>query len=193
MITMRRGSGPRLLARLEAGRGASPWSAMPARPWFPIPGFKLVRAAIAEGMPCMPCPGASAVLTGLALSRPAVRPLFVRGLSAAKAGERRAALEELKSVRATLIFFESAQRLGESLDGDGGGPGPAHCRGGAGMTKLHEEVRRGSLARIGGALCATPRAPKGEVTLLVGTAAGSRDRYRQDRCGAGRRRWPSCR
>ena len=76
------------------------------------PGFKLVRAAIEDGLPVNALPGASAVLTGLVLSGlPSDRFLFA-GFLPAKGGERRTALEELKAVRATLIFFESGPAPG---------------------------------------------------------------------------------
>ena len=81
------------------------------------PGFKLVREAIEEDISVHAIPGASAVLTGLAF-RPACRRtrFSVRGLFwSSRAGERDAVLSELKALRATLIFFESAQRLSETL------------------------------------------------------------------------------
>ena len=63
------------------------------------------------------------MLAGLALAGlPSDRFLFA-GFLPSRAGERKSALEELKTVRATLIFFESAQRLAETLGGDGGGAG----------------------------------------------------------------------
>ena len=75
--------------------------------------------------------------------RPAIRPLSVRRLpAAAKAGERRAALEELKALRATLIVFESAQRLDETLAEMNAVLGPRDAVVAREMTKLHEEVRR---------------------------------------------------
>jgi 16S rRNA (cytidine1402-2'-O)-methyltransferase len=91
------------------------------------------------------------------------------GFLPAKAGERKSLLEELKDIRATLIFFESAQRLAESLPDMaqvlGDRPGAIARE----LTKLHEEVRRGSLAELA-AHFEKQGAPKGEVTLLVGPA-----------------------
>jgi len=99
---------------------------------------------------------------------PSDRFLFA-GFLPAKAGERKSLLEELKDIRATLIFFESAQRLAESLPDMaqvlGDRPGAIARE----LTKLHEEVRRGSLAELA-AHYEKQGAPKGEVTLLVGPA-----------------------
>ena len=76
-------------------------------------------------------------------------------------------LEELKGLRATLIFFESAQRLDDTLPAmlEVLGDRPAVVA--RELTKLHEEVRRGMLSQLA-AHYAKAGAPKGEVTLLVG-------------------------
>jgi 16S rRNA (cytidine1402-2'-O)-methyltransferase len=111
-----------------------------------------------------------AVLTGLALSGlPSDRFLFA-GFLPSKAGERLAMLEELKSLRATLIFFESAQRLGETLPAMAGVLGERAAVVARELTKLHEEVRRGSLGELA-AHYEKAGAPRGEVTLLVGPPA----------------------
>lgn len=136
-------------------------------PLISDPGYKLVREAIAAGANIVAVPGPSAVLAGLTLSGlPSDRFLFA-GFLPPRAGERKSALEELKGVRATLVFFESAQRLGESLEAmaDVLGDRPAAMT--RELTKLHEEARRGSLRELA-AHYATAGAPKGEVTLLVG-------------------------
>jgi 16S rRNA (cytidine1402-2'-O)-methyltransferase len=75
-------------------------------------------------------------------------------------------LEELKSVRATLIFFESAQRLADTLPQMRQVLGPRSAVVAREMTKLHEEVRRGTLDDLAAHYAATPP-PRGEVTLLV--------------------------
>jgi 16S rRNA (cytidine1402-2'-O)-methyltransferase len=156
---------PRLLGRLHGGARIALVSDA-GTPLVSDPGFKLVRAAIEEGLPVHALPGASAALTGLVLSGlPSDRFLFA-GFLSSKSGERQSVLQELKSVRATLIFFESGPRLAESLKDMAAVLG---MRSGAvtrEMTKLHEEVRRGTLADLAQAYEKEP-APRGEVTLLV--------------------------
>ncbi len=157
---------PRLLEKL--GQGARIALVSDAgTPLVSDPGFKLVRAVLAEGLAVHAVPGASAVLTGLTLSGlPSDRFLFA-GFLSSKAGERQAALEELKSVPATLIFFESAQRLGDSLAAMAQVLGPRPAAMARELTKLHEEVRRGTLDELA-AHYAKAAPPRGEVTVVVG-------------------------
>jgi 16S rRNA (cytidine1402-2'-O)-methyltransferase len=131
------------------------------------PGFKLVREAIAEGLPVFALPGASAPLTALILAGlPSDRFLFA-GFLPSRAGERCSVLEELKTVRASLIFFESAQRLAESLAAMAQILGPRPAAVGRELTKFHEEIRRGGLAELAAHYAGTSP-PRGEVTLVIG-------------------------
>jgi 16S rRNA (cytidine1402-2'-O)-methyltransferase len=157
---------PRLLARLKEGTPVALVSDA-GTPLVSDPGFKLVREALAEGIAVHAIPGASAPLTALTLAGlPTDRFLFA-GFLPAKAHERRAMLEELKTVRSTLIFFEAPQRLAESLAdmADVLGPRPATIA--RELTKLHEEMRRGDLATLTRHYASSDR-PKGEITLVVG-------------------------
>jgi 16S rRNA (cytidine1402-2'-O)-methyltransferase len=157
---------PKLLARLKHGAKIALVSDA-GTPLVSDPGYKLVRAALAEGVPVHAVPGASATLTALALAGlPTDRFLFA-GFLPSRAGERGSVLAELKSVHATLIFFESAQRLGESLAQMAEVLGARAVAVTRELTKLHEEVRRGTLVTLAAQLAAEP-APKGEVTILVG-------------------------
>jgi 16S rRNA (cytidine1402-2'-O)-methyltransferase len=157
---------PRLLEKLKAG-GRIALVSDAGTPLVSDPGFKLVRDAIALDIAVHAVPGASAVLTGLSLSGlPSDRFLFA-GFLPSRGGERRSALEEFKSLRATLIFFESAQRLSETLADMGAVLGSRDAAVARELTKLHEEVRRGTLADLASHY-AEAGPPKGEVTLLVG-------------------------
>ncbi|HEX4026099.1 MAG TPA: 16S rRNA (cytidine(1402)-2'-O)-methyltransferase [Rhizomicrobium sp.] len=160
---------PRILARLEQGEAVALVSDA-GTPLVSDPGYKLVREVIAAGLSVAAIPGASAVLAGLALSGlPSDRFLFA-GFLPPRAGERQSALEELKALRATLVFFESAQRLGETLAAMAQVLGERNAAVARELTKLHEEVRRGSLSELA-AHYEKAGAPKGEVTLLVGPPA----------------------
>lgn len=148
-------------------------------PLLSDPGYELVRAAIAQGIPVVPIPGPSALTAALSASGlPPDRFLFV-GFLPRKAVERRRVLAGVKNEPATLIFFEAPHRLPASLEDMAAILGPdrriAVCRE---LTKLHEEIWRGSLQEAGPVW--REREPRGEFTLLVSGAepepAWNRDR-----------------
>lgn len=171
---------PKILARLEQGQVVVLVSDA-GTPLVSDPGYKLVREVIAAGANIVALPGASAVLAGLALSGlPSDRFLFA-GFLSAKAGERKSTLEELRGVRATLIFFESTQRLEDALPALADVLGDRQAVVARELTKMHEEVRRGSLRELA-AHYAKAGAPRGEVTLLVAPpdAAAAPDSARID-------------
>jgi 16S rRNA (cytidine1402-2'-O)-methyltransferase len=130
------------------------------------PGFVVARAVIAEGLPVHPIPGPSSLLAALCVAGlPADRVLF-RGFLPPKTAGRRAALEELKSQRQTLVFFESGPRLADSLADMAAVLGPRPAAVARELTKLYEECVRGPLDQ----LAADPRldAPKGEIVVVIG-------------------------
>ncbi len=159
---------PRLLAQLQAGARIALVSDA-GTPLVSDPGYRLVTEALALGIAVHAIPGASAPLTALAKAGlPTDRFLFA-GFAAHKSGERRGLFEELRDVRATLIFFESPQRLADSLADMEAVFGARPAAVARELTKLFEEVRRGSLAELA-AHYHEAGAPKGEVTVLVGPA-----------------------
>jgi 16S rRNA (cytidine1402-2'-O)-methyltransferase len=136
------------------------------------PGYALVQACLAAGMPVEVLPGPSSVVMALVVSGlPAERWRFVGFLP-----RKRAELERvLSGSPETLVAFESPGRLPATLGLlaalDGERP-VAVCRE---LTKLHEEVRRGSAAEL--AAHYRERPPRGEIVLVVGAAAsGDADR-----------------
>jgi 16S rRNA (cytidine1402-2'-O)-methyltransferase len=158
---------PGLLAKLHAGALFALVSDA-GTPLVSDPGYKLVREALAAGVAVHAIPGASASLTALMLAGlPTDRFLFA-GFLSAKAGERRSTLQELKSIGGSLIFFESAQRLAESLGDLRDILGPSRPAVVAReLTKLHEDVRRGTLEELA-LVYAAAEPPRGEVTIVVG-------------------------
>jgi len=134
------------------------------------PGFELVAACRARGLAVTALPGASAALTALQLSGlPAERFLFA-GFLPPRAGPRQAAIEDLQAVPATLILYEAPHRLLATL-GDLArllGERPAAVA--RELTKLYEEVRRGSLPELA-AHYAAAGPPKGEIVILVAPPA----------------------
>jgi 16S rRNA (cytidine1402-2'-O)-methyltransferase len=159
---------PLLLARLNAGERVALISDA-GTPLVSDPGFKLVRAAVAAGVPVHAAPGASALLTALVLSGlPSDRFLFA-GFLDAKSAARRRELAELAGLRATLVFYESAQRLARSLADMAETLGDRPAAVARELTKLHETVARGSLAEL--ATDPALAAPKGEVVVVIGPPA----------------------
>ena len=130
------------------------------------PGYRLAVEAIAAGHAVIPIPGASAVLAALATAGlPTDRFLFA-GFPPPKSAARRVFLAELAPIRATLVLFEGASRLGDCLTDMAAVFGPRPAAVARELTKLHETVVRGPLD----VLAANPalQAPKGEVVILVG-------------------------
>lgn len=157
---------PELLQRLAEGRSIALVSDA-GTPLVSDPGYKLVRAAIAAGHAVTALPGASASLTALLLSGLPPDRFFFAGFLPAKSGERRRELGALAGIPATLIFYESANRLAESLADMTELLGDRPAAVARELTKLHEEVRRGSLGSLAGHYEAAGP-PKGEIVVVVG-------------------------
>jgi len=134
------------------------------------PGFLLVQGCVAAGLAVEVLPGPSAALAALVASAlPADRWRFEGFLP-----RKRAALEQVFQAPETVVAFESPRRLHKSLavlaELDPGRP-VAVCRE---LTKVHEEIVRGTAAELAERYAATP--PKGEVALVVGPAAAGEPR-----------------
>jgi 16S rRNA (cytidine1402-2'-O)-methyltransferase len=139
-------------------------------PLISDPGYKLVNAALAVGANVHVIPGASAALAALILSAmPTDRFLFAGFLPPAQAA-RRSALEGLKSLTCSVIFFEAPQRLAESLCDMCEVLGERQAAVARELTKLHEEVRRDRLCALAD-LYASKAPPRGEITIVVGPPA----------------------
>lgn len=135
-------------------------------PLISDPGYKLVRAARAAGHSVHTVPGPSAVIAALTLAGlPTDRFLFL-GFLPARAKARTDAIAEVAGVRATLVLYESGQRLGETLAALLAELGPREAAVAREISKLHEECVTGTLAELEERYAAT--APKGEIVLLVG-------------------------
>jgi 16S rRNA (cytidine1402-2'-O)-methyltransferase len=156
----------RALAALAEGRAVALVSDA-GTPLVSDPGFKLVRACLAEGYRVESVPGPSAVLAALSSSGLPTDAFLFAGFLPPRSAARRARIAELAAVPATLILFEAPSRVAASLADlaarlGADRPGALARE----LTKLHEEVRRGSLGEL--AAAAAENAPKGEVVLLVG-------------------------
>jgi 16S rRNA (cytidine1402-2'-O)-methyltransferase len=128
------------------------------------PGERLVRAAIAAGHAVEAVPGPSAALAALVVSGlPAERFTFL-GFLPRRAGERGALLARLREAPETLVFFESPRRLAATLRELAEALGPRRACVARELTKLHEEVARGSLGELAVRFAEGAR---GEVTVVV--------------------------
>lgn len=164
-----RGGVAKVLKRLEDGDVALVSEA--GMPGISDPGHDLVGAAIEAGIDVVTVPGPSAVTSALAVSGLATDRFVYLGFLPAKASARRRALTAIASETATLLLFEAPHRLAASLKdmleilGD---RKVAVCRE---LTKLHEEVFRGTL----GAALEWFVAPRGEFTIVIeGIPSGGR-------------------
>ena len=165
---------PRILEMLRQGQKLVLVSDA-GTPLVSDPGFRLARAAIAEGLPVSAIPGPNAAVMALVLSGLPPEPFLFEGFLPPRAGARQAALGRLKALEqaglaASVIFYEAPHRLAESLADMATAFGPERPAAIAReMTKRFEEVRRGGL----GALAAhyASAEARGEICIVVGPAA----------------------
>jgi len=166
-------------------------------PGISDPGYRLVAAAADEGIRVTALPGPSAVTTALAVSGLPTDRFCFEGFPPRRPGERGRRFAELATDARTQVYFESGQRLAETLRELTGSHGEDRravvCRE---LTKTHEEIVRGTLAGL--ASWASSATVRGEITLVVaGVGREGRRRARAgdpdrrggpgDRSGPGRR------
>jgi 16S rRNA (cytidine1402-2'-O)-methyltransferase len=156
---------PHLLAELALGKSIALISDA-GTPLVSDPGYKLVRAALDAGHAVVSLPGPSAVLAALASTGLPTDTFVFAGFLPARGAARLARVRELQAVPATLVFFESPGRLSASLQDIAAALGDREAAVARELTKLHEEVKRGTPAEL--ALWAQESAPKGEVVIVVG-------------------------
>src|SRR3954447_565232 len=156
---------PKILGRLAQGASVALVSDA-GTPLISDPGFKLVREACAVGHAVIALPGASSVLTALAVAALPTDRFFFEGFLPAKETARRARLTELAKIDATLVVFETGNRVQDTLrdlaDIMGGRAAPV-CRE---LTKLHEEIKRAPVAEL--ARAADALETRGEFVLVIG-------------------------
>ena len=154
-----------LLQLLAAGRDVAMVSDA-GTPGVSDPGMALVAGARALGAPVVPLPGPSAVATALSASGlPADRYLFL-GFLPRKGRERRDRLAEVARSEHTVVCFEAANRLVRLLEDLVEQLGAGHRAVVAReLTKLHEELRGGTLGELAAHYEAEP--PRGEVTVVI--------------------------
>lgn len=159
---------PGLLDEVRAGRTVLVVTdaGMPA---VSDPGYRLVAAAAAEGLPMTCLPGPSAVTTALVLSGLPVERFCFDGFAPRRDGERRRWLATLRAESRAVVFFESPHRLADTLalavEVLGAERRAAVCRE---LTKKYEEVLRGPLAEL--SAWAAEANVRGEITVVLAGA-----------------------
>ena len=161
-----------LVARLVAGEDVALVTDA-GMPSVSDPGFRLVRASLEAGVPVTTVPGPSAVVAALVVSGLPTDRFTFEGFLPRRPGERRARLAELASERRTVVLFESPARVSALLRDALEELGDRRVAVARELTKLHEEVLRGTLSSVLDEVSARPA--KGEiVVVLQGAPAGAR-------------------
>lgn len=157
-----------LLDRLERGESIALVSDA-GTPLLSDPGYRVVRAAVESGVTVEAIPGPSALLTGLVVSGLPTDQFHFTGFFPAKESQRVRLLESLRDEQATLIFYEAPHRILETLADLEAVLGDREIAVARELTKVHEEVLRGTPATIRQTLAARD-SMRGEFVVLVAKA-----------------------
>lgn len=166
-----------LLSRLRAGAKIALVSDA-GTPLVSDPGHRLVSLCADNKIPVVPIPGPSALTTALVGSGMDVSQFVFIGFLPARSGERRRELQALAADPRTLVFYEAPHRLALMLEDALEILGDRDAVIARELTKLHEEFRRGRLSELANEL--RSRAPRGEITVIVGAGKGLSQSVRGD-------------
>lgn len=159
---------PDLLERLKSGLSLAQVSDA-GMPSISDPGHDLVKAAIAEDIPVVALPGASAGITALIASGLAPQPHIFYGFLPRKKGQQIDFFKEKVSYPETQIFYESPYRVADTLENMYEVYGNRQVTLVRELTKLYEEYQRGSISEILDYISSNPL--KGECLLIVAGAS----------------------
>lgn len=157
-----------LVERLQAGEALAVISDA-GTPLISDPGFPLVRAARAAGVPVVPVPGASAVIAALSAAGLPTDQFCFRGFLPAKSAARRKVYAGIAAAPATQVFFEAPHRIAASLadaEAELGADRPAAVA--RELTKQFETVLGDTLGAVRAAVDADANQQRGEIVLLIG-------------------------
>jgi 16S rRNA (cytidine1402-2'-O)-methyltransferase len=142
------------------------------------PGYELVRAVIAAGHAVSPIPGACAPIAALVASGLPTDAFLYLGYLPRKSGERERVLKQVSGFPYTLIFLEAPHRLIQALEHLQAELGDRQIAVGRELTKLHEEIFRGSLSQA--LTHFTDHPPRGEFTLVMAGSANQVERWTEE-------------
>lgn len=136
-------------------------------PGISDPGFRVVRFALEAGLPVVPIPGPTALVSALVASGLPSDEFFFAGFLPARSGARRARLADLAAIPSTLIFYEAPHRIVASLEDARKILGEREAVVARELTKLHEEVLRGRLSELAQKFSQAAQEPRGEMVVVV--------------------------
>ncbi len=159
---------PELVERLKAGEKIALVTDA-GTPAISDPGFRLVRAALEADVPVVAVPGASAAIAAISIAGIPTDRFTFEGFIPARDAARRKALEELRREPRTMVFYEAARRVADTLGAMAAAFGESRdaavvCE----ITKTYERTLRGTLGELGRRFRATPAL--GEITIVVAGA-----------------------
>ncbi len=153
-----------LARRLEAGESIALVSDA-GTPTISDPGYHLIRAAVEKGVAVTPVPGVSAAVAALSVSGLATDRFVFQGFLPARQSRRKEALRRLQDDDRTMVFYEAPHRVREALADMHEVLGDRAALAGRELTKVHEELLRGTLSQLAGQLEETPA--RGEFVIVV--------------------------
>lgn len=148
-------------------------------PGLSDPGYELIQAAIAQGIPVVPVPGPSALITALVVSGLSTDSFLYLGFLPRRQKQRRQLLASVAGERRTLVAFEAPHRLRASLADLKDVLGDRRIALARELTKLHEEVWRGNIGQALTHFEENP--PRGEFTLVIEGAGEERVTWDEER------------
>ncbi|HEY7783584.1 MAG TPA: 16S rRNA (cytidine(1402)-2'-O)-methyltransferase [Pyrinomonadaceae bacterium] len=156
---------PELLRELEKGSDVALVSDA-GTPGISDPGFRIVRLCLERGISVVPVPGPTAFVSALVASGFPTDEFFFAGFLPAKKNQRRAKLNELSAIDTTLVFYEAPHRIAETLKDAREVLGERKAVVARELTKLHEEIRHGTLSELETHFASGERA-RGEMVLVI--------------------------
>jgi 16S rRNA (cytidine1402-2'-O)-methyltransferase len=164
---------PEIIERLKAGENIALVTDA-GTPAISDPGFRLVRAALNAGQRVLAVPGASAAIAAISIAGIPTDRFTFEGFVPARDAARRNALDQLRREPRTMVFYEAARRLADTLSEMASAFGESReaavvCE----ITKTYEKTLRGTLGELERRFRATPAL--GEITIVVAGALDESD------------------
>jgi 16S rRNA (cytidine1402-2'-O)-methyltransferase len=164
-----------LVEKLKAGSDVAVVSDA-GTPGISDPGFRLARFAIENEIRVVPVPGPSALVAALIASGLPSDEFFFGGFLPSRSGARRASLTELRTIPATLIFYEAPHRIAATLKDAYEILGEREAAVARELTKVHEEIVHGRLSELADRFSAADSA-RGEMVLIIDRAVIQDERH----------------